>query len=458
MTSVLIEHGYVIPIEGTVDVIEDGAVAIEGNRIVAVGPTAEVRAAVGGAATVIDATGQAVIPGLVNTHAHLVGALNKGLTEDPPAGCSGLFAVAIPLHERYVNREDAYAANVGHTLEMLRTGTTCINENWFFEDEAARCLRDLGLRAVLGPMIREVSMEQFSATNPERVWDKRLADESFDEALRVIYEWNGAAGGRITARIAPLSPDTCSEDLLVRCREAAERLGVGYHVHLAQIPGEDLMVQKYYGRTPVEYMRDLGYLHDGFVGAHMVFMNESDVEIMAETGAHMSHTAFLVGKRGYFPPMPHVYRTGVSLALGTDWCSNDLWKTMRTAMVVARQQAGDPGIVDAKRILTAGTLGGARALQLQDKIGSLVPGKLADIAVVDMQTPWCMPVRPQNLISDLVWNANGSDVTHVLVDGEILVKDGQLTRFDERELLAETQRTANRVWERAAPLLAAFNP
>jgi 5-methylthioadenosine/S-adenosylhomocysteine deaminase len=453
MNTVLIQNGYVIPIEGPVDVIADGAVAVHDDRILAVGPTADVRQALPEPDLIIDARGQAIIPGLVNTHAHLVGSLIKGLTEDPMPGGSGLFQVAVPLQENCVELEDVYPASFAHALEMLRTGTTCINENWWHEGQVARCIEELGLRAVIGPMIRDAPLSAMHPTNPERTWDRKLGEQSLEEALTVIDEWNGAANGRITCRIAPLSPDTCSEKLLVRCLELSQELNLGMHVHMAQVPGEDLYVQKAHGKTPVEYLRDLGYLNANFVGAHCVFMSPSDVDIMAESGAFMSHTAYLVGKRGYFPPMPDIYAAGVSVALGTDWCSNDLFKTMRTAIMVARNQAGSVGVLDGKTVLTMATLGGAKALGLDAQIGSLIPGKKADVAVVDMNTPWCSPVRTENVIANLVYNANGSDVSTVLVDGEILVRNHRLTRFDELELLARTQRAARRVWARADKLL-----
>lgn len=191
MPVTLIERGFIIPIEGPQEVIEDGAVALAGNRIVAVGKTDALRARFPRPHEVIDASGQAVIPGFVNTHVHLVGSLNKGLTEDPPAGASGFFNVAIPLHARHVRDDDIYAVSLAHGLEMLRTGTTCINENWWPQDAAAQCLVDLGLRGVVGPLVREVSFEQMSPTNPNREWDRRWV--SAHSMMRSNRSRNGTA-------------------------------------------------------------------------------------------------------------------------------------------------------------------------------------------------------------------------------------------------------------------------
>ncbi len=454
LTSLIIEHGWVIPVEGTAELIPDGAVAVEGNRIVGVGLTGEIRSRFGPADTVINAKGQVVVPGFINTHTHLVGALHKGMSEDVSGLSGGLFTVIHPLHQRYVRREDVYWPAFIHAVEMLKTGTTCINETWWFQSECAKCARDLGIRAVLAEAIREVPLGGLGPKNLERNWDKRLGEESFEAAVKLIDEWHGKENGRITCRVAPMAPDRCSEALLARCKNLAETHRLGYHVHLAQIPGEREFIEHAYGKGPVEFMRDTGLLGPNFIGVHCVFMNPEEVQIMAETGAHMSHTAYLVAKRAYFPPMPSIYRAGVSVSLGSDWASNDMFKIMRTAILLARHQAAEVGILDAKRALYMATLGGAKALGLEAEIGSLAPGKKADIAVIDLRTAWCNPIRTENIVSNLVYNANGSDVSNVIVDGRILVRDHRLTVMDEEKVLSEGQRVAEEVWQRASSLFS----
>lgn len=452
--KLLIEHGWVVPVEGDVEVIQDGGVAVVDDRIAAVGTAEEARAAVPDPDVVLDASGKAVLPGLVNTHTHLVGSLNKGITEDFQSTSGGLFKLALPMHEHHVRHEDVYWAAMVHGLEMLKTGTTTINETWWFQDEAGRCVSDLGLRAVLAPMIRECSFDQLAPTNDERVWDPKLADSTLEEAQRIIGEWHGAAGGRITCRVAPFSPDTCSEPLLGRCRDLAEREGLGYHVHLSQIPGENEFVRKAYGRGSVELMRDLGFLSDRFVGAHCVFMTDEEVDMMAESGAHLSHTAYLVAKRAYFPPMPRAYERHVHVALGSDWCSNDLFQTMKTAITLARHQSGDVHVLNGRGALRFATMGGAEALGMASEIGSLTPGKKADVITIDLTTPWCNPIRKDNLVTNIVYNASGADVCDAIVDGKVVMTDRVVKTVDEGEALREGQAVADRVWDRAAALLA----
>jgi 5-methylthioadenosine/S-adenosylhomocysteine deaminase len=212
-------------------------------------------------------------------------------------------------------------------------------------------------------------------------------------------------------------------------------------------------MQAAYGKRSVPFLRDLGVLGPDLIGAHCVFIDPDDVQILAATGARMSHTAQHVPKRAYVPPMPEAYAAGVSVSLGTDWCSNDLLTTMRMAIGIARIQSGKVGVLDAERVLRMATLGGAEALGLEAEIGSLAPGKKGDVIIIDLRTPWSSPLHPDHITPTLVYNAQGGDVSHVVVDGRVLVRDHTLTMLDEREALADAQRVANAVWGRAADLL-----
>jgi 5-methylthioadenosine/S-adenosylhomocysteine deaminase len=365
----------------------------------------------------------------------------------------GFFTIAMPMMARHVSREDIYAPSVVHCIEALKTGTTCINENWLSEDVVGRVVRDVGIRAVLGPMIADIEWAGRGPTTMERRVDPRAGDETFENAVRVIDEWHETENGRITCAVAPAAADGCTEAMWLRCKALADARGLCIHTHLSHLPGENEYMQAAYGKRSVRFLRDLGVLGPDLIGAHCVFIDPDDVEMLAATGARMSHTAQHVPKRAYVPPMPEVYAAGVSVSLGTDWCSNDLLTTMRMAIGIARIQSGDVGVIDAERVLRMATLGGAEALGLEAEIGSLVPGKKGDVIIVDLRTPWSSPLHPDHVAPTLVYNAQGGDVSHVIVDGRVLVRDRVLTTTDERDALAEAQRVANIVWGRAADLL-----
>ncbi len=463
MTKVLIDRGWVIAMaasedgaaggDGLAEVVEDGAVAVEGDRIVAVGPRDEVLATGFVAERVIDASGRAVLPGLVNTHFHFVGSLIKALTEDVAGFGGGAFSIGIPLQERHVGPEDVYYPGLVHGLEALKTGTTCVNEMWWLQPESAKVARDLGIRAVIGGVIRELDTGTITADNLDRAWQPALAEQGLEECQRLIEDWHGAEDGRITCRVAPDGPDRLREETLVRTKELAQRFGVGMHTHVASFAGEIAFMSERYGKGSIEFLHDLGMLGPDLVAAHCVCVSESEIEIMAESGTNMAHTAYLVGKRGYFPPMERIYDAGVQVSLGTDWVSNDMWKTMRAAIILSRVTSGRVTLCSGPEALRMATIGGARCLGMADEIGSLEAGKKADLIVLDVTTPWCSPIRAQNLITNIVYNANGSDVTHVMVDGRLLVEDRVVTVLDEAEVLSEGQKVAEKVWREARVLL-----
>jgi 5-methylthioadenosine/S-adenosylhomocysteine deaminase len=452
--KILIDKGWVIPVDGRRSYIENGAVAIDGARIVAVGHRDDVLKSFKPDRT-LDATGKAVMPGFVNTHSHLMGAFNKGLTEDPPTVSGGLFSLAMPLQRKYIKPEEVYWPAMMHALETVRTGTTTINEVWWFEREVAKTVRDIGLRAVIAENISEHDLTRLHPDIQERHYDAGEGQRAIDASLAFIDEWHGGADGRITCKFGPFSADTCSENTLLQIKDLAEKRGLGYHVHLAQIPGEVEYMRKAYGKGSVEYLHGLGYLSPKFVGAHCVFMSPAEVAIMRDTGAHMSHTAYLVGKRGYFPPMDEIYRQGVSLSIGADWLSTDVFKIMRAAIILGRHQARSAAVVNAARVLEMATMGGARALGLDKEIGSLEVGKRADLFLLNLRLPWLNPIRPQNIVSNIVYNANGSDVTDVLIDGRVVVADGHCLTVPEEQAFQECERVATSVWERARALFEA---
>jgi 5-methylthioadenosine/S-adenosylhomocysteine deaminase len=451
--KVLIEGGYLIPMAGSAEIVADGALLIEDDRIAAIGTRAELAPHAEAADRVLDARGHAVIPGFVNTHTHLAGALTKALTEDVPT-YGGPFRIALGMHENVIKKDDVFLPGMVHGVEMLKTGTTTINECWWHQPQSARIMQEVGLRGLVAAEIREVDSSQIGFGRVDRAWDPRLVEEGLEEAEELFQNWHGAANGRITCRVAPDGPDRLRPETLGRLGDLARKHGVGLHTHLCCVPGENEFMVEAWGQRSIPLLKELGLLGPDFIGAHCVYMDADDIAIMLETGACMSHTSFLCAKRGYYPPMQDVYASGMNVALGSDWLSNDMFNVMRAAIIVPRALFGDVGIRNAYDVLRMATIEGARCLGLDKEIGSLEIGKKADIAIVDMRTAWCHPLREQNLITNLVYNANGSDVRHVFVDGELLVDDGRLTRFDEADLLTEAQTVAERVWKASEHLFA----
>ncbi len=450
MSRTLIDGGYLIPMSRPYEVVADGVVAIRDDRIVHAGPRAGFDARAFEADTTINAKGRAVLPGFVNTHIHLIGAYLKGLTEDVSGALSaGLWKRAVPIAFKHVHDEDWYAGCLTHAMEMLCTGTTTIVSQFLKEDLAMPAVRDLGIRAVMSQEIFEVDALKLNASVMERPMRPGKLEEGLELSRKLHADWHGKENGRITTRISPAGPGFTSRDGLVACRDLADELGLGLNVHVAEVPGETEFVMQRYGKRPIQFLDELGLLSKRTIGIHTVFLSDEDIATIARTGMHISHTSYHVAKRGYFPPMEKVYAAGCSVTWGTDWCSNDLWKFMNMGILLPRARSGDARTLDGWRALHMATMGGARSIGMEKDIGSLEAGKKADIILVDLDTPWCRPVRAENLPSNLVYNATGSDVTDVIVDGRIVVRDKKVLTVDAAAVLKETQERAERIWARA---------
>jgi 5-methylthioadenosine/S-adenosylhomocysteine deaminase len=446
MSVTVIEHGYLVPVEKD-EVIEDGTVAFEDSRIVYVGRAADFDRNKFKPSKAINARGKVILPGLVNTHTHLVGAYMKALTEDVPGkgDTAGLYKRGFPVVVG-LKPNDFYCGCMTHALEMLMTGTTTISNTWMHEKLTAPAMADLGIRTVLSEWIVGVDLLTLSAKNMDRPWMPDEVERRLNAAVELFEGWHGKADGRITTRISPAGPGYLSAEGIEKCRDLAKKQGVGINIHIAEVPGETEFVTKRYGKRPMELGRDLGILTPQTIGFHCVYLIDSDIDIMAQTQMKLSHTSFHTPKRGYFPPMEKVYAKKIDVSFGSDWCSNDLWKFMRAGIMIPRVQTGDVGILSGYDALRIATLGGAKALGMEDEIGSLKVGKKADIILLDVMNPWCNPIRTENLITNIVFNSNGSDVTDVFVDGRHVMEDRQVKTVDVPAIMQETNERANRIW------------
>ena len=450
MARILIDGGYVVPMDARDRVVADGVVAIDGDRLAYVGAKDGFDRAAFAADTVVSARGRAVLPGLINTHIHLIGAYLKGITEDTPGRAgSGLFNRALPILAECRDPQDVYFGCLAHATEMAMTGTTTLVNTWHREVNVAPAVRDLGLRASLSEMLVEIGLAGLNADTTERPWRTDRLDRAMDAAVELHETWHGKEDGRITVRVSPGGPGYTSLEGMARSRALADRLGVGINVHIAEVPGETEFALRLYGKRPMEIGIESGVLRPDCIAIHCVFMNERDVELLAESGATLSHTSYHVAKRGYFPPMAHVYRTDINVALGSDWCSNDLWQYMKAAILIPRTITGDVEMLSGWDALEMATMGGARGLGMADAIGSLEAGKKADVILVDVSRPWMRPIRMENFCSNLVYNANGADVTDVFVDGRPIVRDREVVTIDRDAVFDEVQGRAETIWARA---------
>ena len=431
--DLLIEPRWLVPVVPHGVVLEDHAVAIDGDRIVAVLPRTEARARYAPRER-IELPGHALIPGLVNAHTHNPMTLMRGLADDLPL-MRWLQDHIWPAEAKAIGPEFVRDGIELAVAEMLRGGTTCCNENYFFPDVQAATYRRLGFRAMVGlPVIEFPS-----------AW-ATTRDEYFDKGLAVHDEFRGEP--LLGTSFAPHAPYTVSDESFERIRMLSDQLDVPVHLHLHETAHEVEEARRERGARPFARMQALGLVNDHLVAVHMTQLTDGEIAACAESGVTVVHCAESNLKLASgFCPAAKLLRAGVNLALGTDGCASnndlDMFGEMRTAALLAKAVANDASALDAASALHAATLGSAKAMGWDERIGSIEPGKQADLAAVHLDEPETQPMY--NVVSQLVYAAGRHQVSDVWVAGQRKVRDRILADLDVAELLAKARRWRERI-------------
>jgi len=431
--DLLIEARWVIPIEPHGVVLDDHAIAIQRDRIVAILPTAEARTRYAPRER-IELREHALIPGLVNAHTHNPMTLMRGLADDLPL-MRWLQEHIWPAEAKAIAPEFVRDGVELAIAEMLRGGTTCCSENYFFPDVQAATYRRLGFRAMVGLPIIEFPS----------AWAKSR-DEYFDKGLAVHDEFRGEP--LIGTSLAPHAPYTVADASFERIRMLADQLDVPVHLHLHETAQEIEDSKREHGARPFARMQALGLVNDHLIAVHMTQLTDVEIAACAEAGVSVVHCAESNLKLASgFCPAEKLRRAGVNLALGTDGCASnndlDMFGEMRTAALLAKAVANDASAMDAATTLRAATLGGAGALGWNERIGSLEAGKQADLCAIRLDALETQPMY--NVISQLIYAAGRHQVSDVWIAGERRLRDGALVDLDVGELRATAQRWRERL-------------
>ncbi len=431
---ILIKNGIVVPKALSATWIPDGAVAITGTRIAAVGSGLEM--AEWTAIETIDARGGIIMPGLINTHTHLPMSLFRGLADDLPL-MAWLNEHIFPAEASHINPETVGLGTRLSIAEMLLSGTTTCCDGYFHEDTVAQAVLESGIRAVLGHGVID-----FPAPGvPDPGKNVQTAGDFCDK-------WRGRSA-LITPSIFCHSPYTCSAATLKKAKAAASERGLLFQIHVAETKAEKEQIQAEHGLTPIQYLDRLGLLDAKTLLVHAVWLEESDIELIAARGAAVAHNPESNMKLAAgIAPVAAMLAARIPVGLGTDGCASnndlDLFSEMDTAAKLHKVYLLDPTRLDAGTVLDMTTSSGARALGLEQEIGTLEIGKQADLIIIDTQKPHLTPMY--NPISHLVYSVRGADVRHVFVAGKMLVKDRSLLTMDLESLLkqgAEFGRTVS---------------
>ncbi len=441
--SLVVTNGIVVTMDGGSRVLNPGAVAVDGRDIVAVGTPDEVGRAYDGRES-IDAAGQVVMPGLINTHTHAPMVLFRGLADDL-ALMDWLQKYIFPAEAKVVSPEFVRAGTRLAALEMIESGTTTYTDMYYFEEEVARATREAGLRGVLGQTIIQFP-----------VADARTPAEGLARAKAFIEAFAG--DDLITPAVAPHAMYTLDASTLKQARALADAEHAPLIVHLAETRDEVKTAREKYGKTPTAFLESIGFWGPRTVAAHAVWVTPGDIRILASRHVGVSHNPESNMKLASgTAPVPAMRAAGVTVGLGTDGAASnndlDMFEAMRQAAFVHKLVTLDPTVIPAATALRMATIDGARALGMEQSIGSLEPGKRADLIVVSMssarQTPMYDP------LSHLVYVTRGDDVRTTIVNGRVLMRDRHVLTLDEGAVLAEGRRWAGKVRDAVAPVPAA---
>lgn len=367
---------------------------------------------------------QLLIPGLINSHTHSSMSLMRGLADDLHL-MDWLNNHIWPTEQKHVSAEFVFDGSILACAEMIRSGTTCFNDMYFFPEETARAVEQAGMRAKLGLILIDFPS----------AWAKD-ADEYLSKGIELHDQLHN--NSLISTAFAPHAPYTVSDEPLKRISTYAEELDIPIHIHIHEIADEVEKAVSQTGKRPLERLNELGLLSPRLLAVHMTQLTDDEINLVAETGTHVLHCPESNLKLASgFCPIYKLQQAGINVALGTDSASSnndlDMIAEMRTAALLAKAVASNASAMPAEDVLRMATINAAKALGLDSEIGSLEIGKSADITAVDLSGIENQPVY--NPVSQLIYSAGRENVSNVWVAGNHLLKDRELTTLDEKAIL-----------------------
>ncbi|MGF1689195.1 amidohydrolase [Photobacterium japonica] len=429
--DLLIKNATVLTMNADKTVYENGLVAVKENKIFAVTDGTDIKEYQ--AETIIDADGDIVMPGLINTHTHVSMTVFRSMADDVP---DRLHRYIFPLESKLVSRDMVrIGAQLGN-VEMVKGGVTTYADMYYFEDEVAKTVDKIGMRAVLGETVIKFP-----------VADAANADEGIQYAVNFIEEYKDHP--RITPAFAPHAPYTNTTETLQKITKLSLKYDVPVMIHLAESERENQVIaERSGGKSPVEYMAEIGALTPNLVGAHVINVDDEDIALLKKHDVGVAHnmSANIKSAKGVSPALK-MFDDGLRIGLGTDGpmsgntisTFDEFNQVAKVHKLVNKDRAAMPPV----KVIEMATIGAARALHMEDTIGSLEAGKLADIIVVDTKAPNMVPVY--NPYSALVYSAYATNVKHTIVDGKVLMQDRNMLTVDETAIRDEALAFADKV-------------
>jgi 5-methylthioadenosine/S-adenosylhomocysteine deaminase len=431
--DLLVTNGLVVTMDSAHHIIDGGAIAIRGDAIVAVGPSAEIESRFAATRT-IDAHGRIVMPGLINSHAHAAMSLFRGIADDLSLD-DWLKKYIFPAEARNVTADfAAWGTRLG-ILEMLRGGITTYADMYYFEDDVARVTKEAGMRGVLGETILD-----FPAP------DNKTVEQAYAYTQKFLDHWK--RDPLIVAAAAPHSIYTCSEKTLQDSAALARKNNAPILIHIAEAPFELEQSRAKHGLTPVQYLGKIGILGPDVLGAHCIWINAADIATLGHYGVGCSHnpSSNMKTAAGVLPLL-EMLESGVAVGLATDGAASnnnqDMFEEMDLAAKLQKISRMDPRALRAEQVVEMATIGGARAIHLDKQIGSLEVGKKADFIVVDTTAPHAVPMY--SAYSEIVYALKATDVRDVVIAGRVIMDERKMLTVNEDEILRKAREYQGKI-------------
>ncbi|MEM5778144.1 MAG: amidohydrolase [Candidatus Aenigmatarchaeota archaeon] len=421
----LIKNALIVTMDSNKRVMR-GDILIEGNKIIKVDKKIEAKD------EIIDANGMVALPGFINTHTHSAMTLLRGYADDLPL-MKWLKEYIWPL-EALLKPEDCYIGSKLACLEMIKAGITTFSDMYFYMNDVAKAVEESGIRGILSYVINDLMPENFTGLTVTKRFLNQVKKSE-----------------RIIPIIGPHSPYACSKETLLKAKELAEEYKTLIHIHASETKEEIEESKKKFGLRPIEYLNSIGFLDSNVEIAHCVWVDNYEIKILAKNKVKISHCSVSNMKLSSgISPVNYMIENGLITSLGSDGpCSNnrlDIIQEMKFCSLLQKVSFFDPTAVNAEKALEMATINGARALGLEEKIGSIEEGKLADIILLDFKKPHLTPLH--NIYSHLVYAAQSSDVDTVICNGKILMKNRKVLTIDENETMEKAELAKKDLLER----------
>lgn len=452
--DLIIAHAFVLTMEGKgVGMVENGAVAVKGDTILAVGDTDEIMATYQ-AERMIDGTGKLVMPGLIDAHIHTGISIFRGMAQD----MSHWMQKGLWPFKKNTEEDESLKGSLVTIIEGIKAGTTTFCDYDHSMNRIVQHYAQVGARARVAETVNELPDD--IGKNPVGELyplDPSIGEQKLRDNIRLFENWHGKENGRITCLFGPQGPDMMGTELLLEVKALAEKYDTRIHMHVAQGDREIDQMVKRYGKRSIPFLDELGYLDSRLMAVHLTEATKEEAQLVAKRGASMIYCAGSIGIiDGLVPPVMDFLEAGGQAALGSDQApgnnGNNMFNEMKFAAILNKVKRSDPRVFPAWLSLRLATIESAKAIGLEHEIGSLKKGKKADIVIVNLQEPSMCPIYTdpiRNIVPNLVYSARGNEVETVLIDGRVIMENRQMVTVDEKEAIRQAQEAADRISRRS---------